>query len=176
MKRRYKTIFFIIQLSIVWTLYGCGGGGSDSGPMPATVKVSASPENGTVSSGVTVSRTVEVQNIGDTFYTAFDLTYNPEVIQFVEGTEGTFLSQDGSDETSFQIALENGVPGRLTVGLTRMGPIGEVSGTGTLLALTFKAVGPGASPLAFQDPKGFRNGANEDIAIHAWQDGTVTVQ
>ena len=174
MKRQHTAIFCIINLSILLTLYGCDGG-PNGGPKPPSVKVSTAPENA-VSSGAIITSTVEVQRVGESFYAAFDLTYNPDVIQFVEGAEGTFLSQEGLDATSFQVALEDGEPGRLTVGLTRIGPIGEVSGTGTLLTLTFKAVGSGTSLLEFQDPRGLKNSANEDVAIETWQDGTVTVQ
>ena len=57
-----------------------------------------------------------------------------------------------------------------------LGPIGEVSGSGTLLTLTFKAMGPGATSLSFANPKGLKNSANQDVVIGSWENGTVTVQ
>ena len=135
-----------------------------------------SPSSGIVNLGESFSQTIEVLNIGETFLVAFDLTYDPNVIEFVSGSEGPFLSRSGVDPTSFQIGLQDEVAGRLIVGLTRLGPIGNISGSGVLLTLTFNAVGIGSSSLIFEQPRGLRDNALQDVAIDTWQDDMVIVQ
>lgn len=177
---RTKTNFlFVTCFFMALTLYGCGGSGggqSQSTPVPVVAKVSLSPSSATLGVGATFNRTVEVQNIGNTFYAGFDLTYDPNVIQYLDRTEGGFLNKSGADPTAVEVALQNGQPGRITVGLTRLGAIGEVSGNGTLLTLSFKAVGAGTTTLTFENPKGFKNSSNQDVVIDTWENGTVTVQ
>ena len=172
-KGKLEIISFICIL-IALILSGCGSGSSNkSNPQSKVLLTLAS---NTVNPGDTFSRTVKVQNIGGTFYAAFDMTYDPEVIEYLDATEGTFLNRNGTDATSFQAALQDGKQGRITIGMTRLGPIGNVSGDGTLLTLTFRAVGPGSTSLAFADPKGFKDSANQDVRIGEWESGSVTVQ
>lgn len=168
-KERTK-IFFILCFLALLIFSGCS---PDREP---TAKVVISPPSGAVSQGSTFTRTVAVQNLKGTFFAAFDITYDPAVIEFQSAAEGTFLNKSGADATSVQVALQNAAQGRVVVGLTRLGPVGEVSGDGTLLTLTFKAVGPGAATLAFTNPKGLKNSADQEVAIGAWENGTVTVQ
>lgn len=179
MKLRVKIFLIGIALGVL-TLSGCSqGGGGDhepSPPPPPTPKVLIAPASETLSPGTSFTWTIEVLDVGDTFYAAFDLTYDPSVVEYVDATEGSFLSQTGSDEISFQITLENGTPGRLTVGLTRLGPIGEVSGSGMLLTLSFKALGPGTTTMAFADPKALKDSAHADVSLDAWENSTITVQ
>lgn len=177
MGKERTNIFFIFCFLAVLILSGCRDKEKEpTGGGQPTAKVVLSPASGAVSQGSTFTRTVEVQNLNGTFFAAFDVTYDPAVIEFQNAVEGAFLSKGGSEATSLQVALQNAGQGRVVVGLTRLGPIGEVSGNGTLLTLTFKAVGPGATTLAFTNPKGLKNSANQDVAIGAWEDGTVTVQ
>jgi len=108
---------------------------------------------------------------------AFDLTYDPAVIEYIDPEEGSFLSRNEPDSTNFQSALENGTQGKAVFGLTRLGG-GEVSGSGTLLTLHFKAVGAGTTPISLSSPKKFMNGANpsQEVSIDSWEDGSITVQ
>ena len=36
------------------------------------------------------------------------MTYDPEVIEYLGATEGTFLNRNGTDATSIQAALQDG--------------------------------------------------------------------
>ena len=178
MEKKRTSIFLIFFLCVPFLLFGCG---DDKLPEPIplssqpTAKVVISPPSGAVSQGSVFTRTVEVQNLKGTFFAAFDVTYNPAVIEFQNVAEGTFLNKNGTDATSVQVALQNAAQGSVAVGLTRLGPIGDVSGSGMLLTLTFKAVGPGITRLAFQHPRGLKNSDNQDVTS-SWEDGTVTVQ
>lgn len=162
-------------------LQGCGDGGGGGGQTPTSqptmAKVSVSPATGTVNKGDAFIRTVEVQSVGNTYYVAFDLTYDPAVIEYIDAEEGSFLSRNEPDSTNLQAALENGTQGKVVFGLTRLGG-GEVSGGGTLLTLYFKAVGAGTTSISLSTPKKFMNGANpsQEVSIDSWEDGSITVQ
>jgi len=178
MAKERTNIFFILCFLAVLILSGCRDKEEEpTGAGSQTAKVVISPASGAVPLGSTFTRTVDVRDVKNVFFSAFDVAYDPKVIEFVmPAEEGTFLNKSVPHSTSMQVALQNAAQGRVVVGLTRLGPIGDVSGDGTLLTLTFKAVGPGATTLAFTNPKGLKNSANQDVAIGAWEDGTVTVQ
>jgi hypothetical protein len=181
MRNHSTKIFFFACLLAAVIIQGCGRGGGGGGQAPTSqptmAKVSVSPPTGTVNKGDTITRTVEVQNVGNTFYVAFDLTYDPQVIAYVDVEEGSFLSRNEPDSTNLQAALENGTQGKIVFGLTRLGG-GEVSGSGTLLTLHFRAVGSGTTSISLSTPKKFMNGANpsQEVSIDSWEDGTITVQ
>jgi len=178
MRKMITKVFFVLCVMAAVGLDGCsgggGGGGGGAGGGPTASSVALSPSSGTVAKGAEFTRTVEVKNIGKTFYVAFDVTYDPKVVQYINAEENSFLNQNDTGSTSFQAALENGAEGRITIGLTQLSR--EVSGSGTLLTLHFKAVGSGTTPLSFSDPKGFMNSANKNVTIDSWEDGAVTVQ
>ena len=174
MRKGKSEIFSLICILIVLILSGCGSSSSNNSQPES--KVFLTPGSSTVNPGDVFSRTVKVQNVGGTFYAAFDMTYDPKVIEYLDATEGAFLNRNGVDATSFQAALQDGKQGRITIGITRLGVIGNVSGEGTLLTLTFRAVGPSSTSLAFADLKGFKDSANKDVVIGEWESGTVTVQ
>ena len=79
---------------------------------------------------------MRARQVPDLYGVAFDLEY-PTALRFDAATEGTFLSAGAM--TSFQVA--SGQPGRLVVGLTRLGPRPGVNGEGALLVLRFTATG-----------------------------------
>jgi len=170
---------FIVCAMSVLMLYGCGGGGGGGGTPPPSgpmAEVSVSPASSSVNQGDEFTRTVEVKDAGSIYYAAFDVTYNPEVIEFLDADEGSFFNQNQAGSTWFEAALENGKQGRVAMGITRLGSVGEVSGSGKLVTLHFKAVGHGTSSIALSDPKGFKNSAGNNVSVNTWTDGMVTVQ
>lgn len=180
-----KTTLINLLTGLILTLpliQACGGGEvssettSSPGKLIPLSKVSLTPAFGEVTSGDTFVRTVTIEKAAPTFFTAFDLTYDPSVVEFVGAGEGTFLNRNGTEQTSFQAALQNGNPGRLTVGLTRLGQVGDVSGDGNLVTLTFHALKPGTTVLAFSGPRGLKDSQNIDNQMDAWENGVVTVR
>jgi len=170
---------FLIFFAL-FNLPGCGNGGEvnsnqTSVPVESFSTVSLSPTNQSINPGDMIIHTVEVRNLQETYFSAFDLSYDPEVIEYVDSVEGDFMNQQGADPTSLQIALDNGIPGKLTVGLSRLGSIGNISGGGTLLTLRFLAVNPGITTLSFSPPMGFKNSKNEQNPISSWENGRVSV-
>lgn len=186
--RRHGVLFmFVILLSLA--LGGCGGGkddGSLTGPAgspAASASVVVLPDRTVVNQGQTFTRTVQARNVDGAFYAAFDMLYDPAVLEFVKAEEGPFLTRQGADSTSMQTKVQSGTTmldsralKRVTIGLTRLGQIGDVIGTGNLVVLTFKAVGAGESPLILDEPRGIKDMSNQEVAINNWVDGTVTVQ
>ncbi len=180
MKNQRSRIGIVSGMLLGVILCGCG---SSSTPPPqeppsslVKPKVLIVPAATMVKLGDTVPLSLEVKDVGKTFYVAFDLTYDPKVVDYVEATEGTFLNRNGMDPTSFQSVSGNNGQGKVALGLTRLGQVGEVSGSGTLLTFLFKTVGPGTTTLSLTNPKGFKNIKDQDVTIDTWGEGTVTVQ
>jgi general secretion pathway protein D len=170
MLTRLQTAFWFGLLLMLLT--GCPNGGSSNKP---AVGVVIPPESASVASGGEFTVTVEADHVGRSFYAAFDVVYDPLIIRFVKADEGGFLSRDGADETFFDAALGDGQPGRLAVGITRVAPSGAVSGSGTLVSLTFQAIASGDSDIALSDPKGLRNSEGGEVTVKSWKDAAVTV-
>ena len=160
-------------------LLGCQPG-PESPPMPSPVvpssKVRMTPNAELVHPGAVFNRTIEVENVENTYYAAFDITYDPSVVEYVNASEGSFLNQNGSAPTLFGAALVNETQGRIKIGITRLGQIGEVSGMGIVVTLSFKAVRSGTTTIAFANPKALRNLSDRDVVVQTWGDVTVTVQ
>ena len=135
----------------------------------APTPVDPEPKNGLVALVTLVPRTI-IYSVGENVVTdvrianatnvravAFALTYNPEVMQYVNGVEGTFMNSDGSNTVFF--VLIPGAGGEITVLLAREGGGPGASGTGVLAMFEFLAVGTGDSGFAFTlgrvwDPQG----------------------
>jgi hypothetical protein len=124
--------------------------------------------------GETFSREVEIFDLKDAFYTGFSISYDPNILEYLGSKESGFFSQDGKP-TFFQEALQNGKQGKVTIGITRIGKSETVKGSGKLITLSFKAIAAGNSPLAFTNPRTFRNRAHEDVRVNDWEDGSVII-
>jgi len=99
----------------------------------------------------TFSLTLNVSSVTNLFGVAFDLNFNPSLIDFLNATEGNFLNQ--GCQTSLMTA-EN-PPGKLIFGYTRLGSsCGGVSGSGTLAILNFQTLNQtGTASLTFSNNK-----------------------
>ncbi len=90
-----------------------------------------------------------VSSVSSLFGVAFDLDFNPALIQFVSATEGSFLNQ--GCQTSL-MTVESPA-GKLIFGITRLGAsCGGASGSGTLATLNFRSLGQaGTGSLTFSN-------------------------
>ena len=77
------------------------------------------------------------------------LTYDPAVVEVVEWRQGDLLG--GADEVQMLGAV--GEPGRLLLGLSRLGERPGVTGRGTVAVITLQAKAAGRAALAFERPK-----------------------
>lgn len=92
---------------------------------------------------------VSLSDVANLYGASINLSYDPNFFEFVTVTEGGFLKQDGKS-TSFMHAV-NTAEGRVTVGMTRLGGVGGVSGSGSLFSAVFRAKGEGIAIITPQD-------------------------
>ncbi len=123
--------------------------------MPAMALNIAAPASAAVND--LFSFTVTVVNASGLFSAPFVLTYDPAILEFVQGSEGNFLKSDGK-KTVFQV-VNTKQGGRVTVNLSRIENAGGVSGNGALASLAFRVKGKGIANLGFSsvnftDPAG----------------------
>jgi hypothetical protein len=174
------TLIFIALFLIVGGLIGCGGGGGgdSSDGTPSTQQGSAvmlASDKPTVRVGEETVQTIEVQSLKDAYYAAFDVRYDPQVLEYRQAEEGGFLRNGGSSNTIFQVALVEGNAGHLKVGITRLAAPSGIGGDGTLAKLTFKAIGAGSPGIAFIGPNEIRNVNDQKIEVLTWKPSAVSV-
>ena len=75
---------------LVAALSASGLGGSLA--IAQTADLSIDPTTQTTSTGTVVTVDVDITNVSDLYGYQFDLTFDPNVLQAVSSTEGTFLS------------------------------------------------------------------------------------
>ena len=110
---------------------------------------------------------VRAQNVTGLYGAAFDLQYPGTLLDYQARVPGPFLGANAS------IQVFESAPGTLVVGISRLGSIPGVDGSGVLVELELTPLAPGSGPLAF-----VRNAAigadGAEIAI-GWGSGTVSV-
>lgn len=163
-------------------LQGCGDSSSDgtTGPGGFTISFTASqtnpgPNSASLSleqiSGNRVTLEVRLTQVTDVFDISFDLVYNGGLLEFSSFQEGDFFNSDGAS-TSAQ-AAEAG-PGRLVVGVTRLGAVPGISGSGKVISLTFVAQAAGTTGMNFQ--RGVLEDSNGNvIGGVTWNGGQIRV-
>jgi general secretion pathway protein D len=92
---------------------------------------------------------IEADQVKDLFSAPFYLKYDPQLLEFIGLTEGKFLNQDGKP-TVFIYSVDPDT-GQVIIGLSRLGDVGGISGSGVLALATFKAKNPGMANVAFQN-------------------------
>jgi len=154
-----------VALVLPLVLFGLAGCSSDSSPTePPPVdggdpEITFTPANGnpgsnTVSlqlnaaTGNRLDLDLQITSVTNVGSMAFDLTFNPSVLSYVQSAEGTFFNQDGAPVS---ILVEENPSGTLIVGVARLGDVGGVSGSGVALTLTFNGAGNGGSALGFSN-------------------------
>lgn len=92
---------------------------------------------------------VQVTDTDGVYAAAFDVVYDPAVADFVQWTQGSVLESGGA---AVQYQVQEVRSGRIVIGISRQGgvPGVNVSGTGTLVNLTFRAVNVGNGSAAFE--------------------------
>jgi general secretion pathway protein D len=96
--------------------------------------------------GQTSTIGVVIDNVNDLFSIPFLLQYNPKVISVEEVQHGGFL-QGGNQEIAI-VQRVDPVQGQAIISATRQPNTVGVSGTGTIMGIVVKAIGPGNSNLS----------------------------
>ena len=103
-----------------------------------------------IHTGDTFSLNIRAANITDLAGWQFDIAFDPTLLEAINVTEGDFLKQNGVS-TFFQGGSIDNAAGKITqLSAARLSSQG-VTGTGTLLQVTFKAKSVGETELALQN-------------------------
>lgn len=177
-----------VLLGAALAALACGGGGGGGPtqpppPPPPAPGIVFTPASGGGQSGfglaagggggtTTLVLELRASGVQDVYGVAFDLDYPETVLRFERATQGAALSAGGAFATSFQ-AVESPA-GNLVVGLSRLGAVGGMSGSGTLLTLEFSARAAGSGTFTFVGPSAVApNG--QPLPGLTWTAGTATV-
>jgi hypothetical protein len=173
-----------LGLAVAAACGGGGGGGGGGGPTPPVARFAFTPASsgaagtlalasGSGSTLATLRLDLLANQVAGLYAVGFDLTYPNATMRFAAATEGTFLNAGSTATTSFQV-LET-QPGRLVVGLSRLGPAAGVSGSGTVMSFEFTAVAAGSGALAFADAQGY-DAAGRPLSNVGFAGGSVVYQ
>lgn len=110
-------------------------------PPNTSTNISITADKSAVQSSEEVTMTIAIENASNVSNWGIDLIYDREKLRYVRSTEGTFLSENSSIETSFQSALQGGVEGTVVVANARtISPLTGTSGNGNLFQITLQAL------------------------------------
>jgi len=112
-----------------------------------------------------------LSNAQDVFSVPLQISYDPKLLQLVNVSNGSFLSQGG--QAVALVHRDDPSTGMLQVTATRPPSSGGASGQGTLLTLTFLAKAPGQGMVAITRP-GARNSSGQVIPASGGQ-ASITV-
>ncbi len=176
---------------LVWVLLavGCQGGGAPSASAPAAPRPGggemAAPDKPAVALtapatpvavGHDVSVALATQAARNLYAVALTLTYDPAQVTYVGQVEGDLLNRDGAP-TAVEVAEADDAPGRLLVGLTRVGDVGGVSGAGVLVTLIFHAAQPGQAQIQVAEATAtLRDADDAPLPVADWRGVVLTIR
>ena len=172
----------ILGMALLVLGLACGSDGGDGGspvgpPSGISFQPSSVPGTNSLALGTEAGSTTQLlrlelraQNMTNVYGLSFDLLYPSQLLSFTASTEGSFL---GGTQTTMQV--EERTPGRLVVGISRLGNVPGANGSGVVMTLEFMSQSvAGNGAIQFQSNTAFAaNGA--PIGGVAWGGGTVTV-
>jgi general secretion pathway protein D len=145
-------------------------------PTPAPAAGGASfafdPPAVTQAPGSTFAVNLMVSGVQNAYSVPLQVNYDPKILQVVNVSNGTFLSQDGQPVAL--VHRDDDTTGALQITATRPPGAAGVSGQGSVVTLTFKAKAPGQSTLAITRG-GARDPAMQALTV-AGAVAQVTVQ
>ncbi|MGA9209769.1 MAG: cohesin domain-containing protein [Terriglobales bacterium] len=129
------------------------------------------PPTASQATGSTFPVNVMLSGGQDVFSVPLQISYDPKLLQLVNVSNGSFLSQDGQPVAL--VHRDDPSSGMLQVTASRPPSSGGLSGQGTVLTLTFLAKSPGQGTVAITRP-GARNSSGQVIPASGGQ-ASVTV-
>lgn len=201
--RRRPGLLGLAALALAWAAlaFACsgGGGGSPSEPLPSpTATATTSPlptptptptpgggpgitftaastgpglvlAQGAATTASSLTVELRAAQVTGLYGAAFDLDYPTAALTFTSASVGTFLGTSG--QVAMQVAEPT--PGHLVVGVTRLGSVAGVDGSGVVLQLVFTPLAAGSGPFTFSRNSAFASTGN--VMNVSWGAGTVTV-
>jgi len=130
------------------------------------------PATVNVAKGATFTVNLQLSNAQNIFSVPVQMNYDPKLLEFVNVSNGGFLSQDG--QAVALVHREDGTTGTLTVTATRPPGAGGVSGGGVVVTMTFQAKEKGQTPLTITRG-GARDPGMQAITVNGAQ-ASITIQ
>ena len=147
----------------VGTEFVVGGGGASAGPA-GPARQGAGPSEGfppdepqdavtlalfppTNNMQVDEEFTIElvVEGASDLFSAGVQLSFDPSILEYIDADRGGFLASDGAEATF--TAAPSGA-GRVATGMSRLGDVGGMAGSGPLARFTFLAIREGSTEIS----------------------------
>lgn len=136
--------------------------GNQAPSNPSNSLLVVTPSSSLIHVGAQVSLTVSINMVDQLYSAPFYLLYNPNLLDLVKVLQGNFLSQDLQQVVFFNSNQPE--QGRVIIGLTRVGQVSGISGSGVLAIFIFKAKNPGLAEFSMQDAE-FRNASMDIIPL-----------
>jgi general secretion pathway protein D len=133
---------------------------------PGPIAFTFDPPTLSQATGSTFPLNVMLSGGQDVFSVPLQISYDPKLLQLVNVSNGSFLSQDGQPVAL--VHRDDSTTGMLQVTATRPPSSGGASGQGTVLTLTFLAKAPGQGTVAITRP-GARNSSGQVIPASGGQ-------
>lgn len=181
-RRELLALLLVPALALAAACGGGGGGGPTEPPPPPPPQpgITFTPSS-SATTGLSLARgagtTADVlelelraDGVQGLYGVAFDLRYPAQILRFESLTEGPFLGTGGVATSAHGVVAGDGT---VVVGVTRLGAVSGVNGSGVIATLRFAAVAAGEGALSFEDnaaidPEGV-------ILDLSWRAGTVRV-
>jgi general secretion pathway protein D len=117
-------------------------------PPAAQPRVMFNPATVDAQAGSTFTVNLQVENVSDLYSAPLRIKFDPNLLRLNEVARGGFLGGDGREVIFTRNILND--TGDATVNLSRMPGTGGISGSGTLVTLSFQAVRRGTAAVAVQ--------------------------
>jgi len=153
-------VISIVAVVAVIAVYFLFSGPPESGPpvlppddnQTGPISVGVSPVTATAGVGDSISISVVASQTENLFGFQFNIEYNSSILSFVDISEGTFLNNNGADNT-FCVTPKTETSGLIKNYACTRTQKGEVSGTGTLAIVTFDVLSAGTSTVTLSNVK-----------------------
>jgi len=147
--------------------------GQAAAPQPAPApSFGFDPATITQTKGATFAVNVLLNGAQNAYSVPLQMSYDPKVLQVVNVSNGTLLSQDG--QAVALVHRDDDTTGTLQITATRPPGANGISGQGTVVTVTFMAKAPGQSTLAIS--KGGMRDPGMQPTLVAGATANVTVQ
>jgi general secretion pathway protein D len=141
-------------------------------PSATAAQLQFTPSSATIKPGQRLTLGLNVANVNDLYSIPLLIHYNPKVIQVEDVTNGGFLS--GGNQEIAIVQRVDAQNGQVIVSATRQPNTPGVNGSGALLGLVVRAVGPGTSPIQILQVNA-RNSQQQTIPMVSGE-ATINVQ
>src|SRR5579872_4581280 len=145
---------------------------SQPGTPPGSASFSFDPANITQPKGATFAVNVMLAGAQNAYSVPLQVTYDPKVLQVLNVSNGTFLSQDG--QAVAVVHRDDDSTGTLQITVTRPPGATGISGQGNVVTVTFMAKAAGQATIAIS--KGGTRDPNMQPTLASGATANVTIQ